>query len=454
MSVTAWLERARSFVTVELWSDREPHGRPRLIRLLQFSIMVVQGFVRDHLMLRASGLAYFTVLSVVPLLAVAVSIAGAVGVRSEGFVDQVVGMLAAVSPQAQETIRQLIRGANFTGLGTLSAVVLFVTTVLAIGSIEKAFNGIWGVSKARPWSRRFSDYLAVLVVGPLLGGAALSFTTSLKSQWVLQRLLENPAFARLLHVGLSQVPGVMLTLVFAFLYWFLPNTRVRPLSALIGAVPAALMTLAAQSLYVDFSIGAARASMFFGSFSALALLFVWIYAFWAIVLFGSEISFAHQTLHVYRRELRSGPAGGAEREAIGLRVAVEVGRRFRDAAAPIDAGALSDTLNTPVRVVRDVVERLCEARILSQHSEKDEQGLQLGRPAERIQVIDVLEALRGTRESSGGDPSVTGAVQAVLSELEESAVKAAAGRTLADLLEGVPPVAEATGHVDRKPASG
>lgn len=459
MSVAGWLDRARSFVTVDLWSDRERQSRPSLIGLLQFSIMVVQGFVRDQLLLRASGLAYFTVLSVVPLLAVAVSIAGAVGVGSEDFVDQVVGTLAFVSPEAQQTIHALISGASFAGLGALSASVLFLTTVLAISNVESAFNGIWGVAQARPWSRRFSDYLAVLVVGPLIGGAALSLTTTLQSQWLLKRLLEYPLFSTLFDVGLSQLPVVVLTLVFAFLYWFLPNTRVRPLSALLGALPAAVFVLAAQNLYVDFSFGAARASAFFGTFSALALLFVWIYTFWAIVLFGAEIAFAHQTLHLYRRELRGGPAGSAEREAIGLRVALEVGRRFRDSVSSTDAGTLSDALRAPVRVVRDVVTRLCDAGILAHRAEEGRhEALQLGKPAEGIKVLDVLFALRGAREPAGGDPAMTGTVEAVMSEIEQAALKDVGAQTLADLLEGMPPLREGSDEpaasVDPNEASG
>jgi len=440
VSVAGWLERARSFLSEELWSEHESQ-RPALIRALQFSIMVFEGFVRDELLLRASGLAYFTVLSVVPLLAVAVSIASAVGVGSASFVDWVVGTLAATSPQARATIRGLIEGANFAGMGTLSAAVLFITTVFAIGRLEATFNDIWGVSRARPLGRRFSDYLAVLVVGPLLGGVSLSLTTTMKSQAALQYLLDVPGFATLYAIGLSQLPLVMLTLVLAFLYWFLPNTRVRPVSALLGGVPAAVLTLGAQGLYVEWGVGGARANLFFGSFAALALLFVWIYVFWAIVLFGAEIAFAHQNFHQYRREVRGDPAGPAEREAIGLRIALEVGRRFRDRAAVIDAGELADALHAPVRTVRDVVGRLCAAGILSlRASESKQEDLQLGCPAESIQLVDVLNALRGRRESTGAEAAVAGVVEAVLSELEENAVKGAGGQTLADLLERIPPL--------------
>jgi membrane protein len=442
VGLQAWIDRTRSFVRDELWST-EPQKRAQLqvVRLLQFGIMVVEGFVRDHLMLRASALAYFTVISVVPLLAVAVSIANAVGVGSHDFVGWVVGTLAAGSPDAQQQIQGLVEGVSFRGLGTVSAGVLFVTTVLAIRNVESALNGIWGVTKGRSWSRRFSDYLAVLIVAPLLGGFALSLRTTLESEWLLQRLIQVPGVAPLFQLGLTQLPLLLLVGVYTFLYAFLPNTRVRLLSALLGAVPAALLTVAAQGIFLGLGVGATRASMFFGSFAALPLLFAWIYALWAIVLLGAELAFAHQNFELYRREVRGGPLGTAEREAIGLRIALEVGRRFRDGSPCAETADLADALRVPVRSARDVVQHLVAAGILSLRAETDEgEALQLGRPAERIAVIDVLHALRGAREPEVPDTAVAASAERVLAEIEEGTLKSAGGYTLAALLAEVPPV--------------
>ena len=437
----AWLERAQRFLTVDLWRA-EPEQRSQLgvVRLLQFSIMVGEGFVRDKLLLRASALTYFTVLSMVPLLAVAVSIVGAFGIGSQGFVESVVGTLAAGSPEAQQKIEALIAGANFAGLGTLGASVLVVTTVLAISNVESTLNDIWGVQQGRSWGRRFPDYLAVLVAAPLLGGVAISLSTTLRSQWMLTRLLEVPLFAFLFHVGLRQLPWMILSVVFAFLYWFLPNTRVRLLSALLGAVPAAILVIVAQGLYFDLQIGVVRANAFFGSFAALPLLFVSMYVFWAIVLFGAEIAFAHQNLHFYRQEVRGSAAGPAQSEAIGLRIVLEVARRFRDELPPLDAAGMSESLGVPVRTVRQVADQLLRRNILSiRVIEGQGEGLQLGRPAERIGVWDVLGGLRGTRIPGEGNAAISGAVEALLSELEGEAIKGAGGRTLADLLVSIPP---------------
>lgn len=443
--LSQWLDRARIFLTVDLWSAVPTPGSERwLVRLLQFSIMVGEGFVRDRLLLRASALTYFTVLSMVPLLAVATAIAGAIGVGSEGFLDTALNAIAAGSPEAHDKIRARIENANFAGLGTLGAVVLFVTTVLAISNVERALNEIWGVREARGWSRRFSDYLTVLIVGPLLGGLAISLSTTLQNEWLLKHMLELPGFATLYAFGLRQVPWIVLSLAFAFLYWFLPNTRVRALSALLGGLPAGLLTVAAQGLYLDFSVGVVRYNAFFGSFAALPLLFVWIYVFWAIALLGAEIAFAHQNLDLYRREVRGMRPGAAAREAIGMRIALEVAQRFRDAAPALDTDALSDALGVPVRTVREVVHQLVGAGILSvrvRAAAEEVEGLQLGRPAERILVTDVLTSLRGEREAMSGDAAVSAIVDALQAELDEGAAKSAGGRTLADLLAPLPPAA-------------
>ncbi|HEX5066311.1 MAG TPA: YhjD/YihY/BrkB family envelope integrity protein, partial [Myxococcota bacterium] len=231
----------------------------------------------------------------------------------------------------------------------------------------------------------------------------------------------------------------ILIVTFGMLYAFLPNTRVRWLSAAIGGTVAGVLTVGAQHLYLDLSVGVARANLFFGSFAALPLLFAWIYVLWAIVLFGAEIAFAHQNLQNYRREVRGKPAGPAEREAIGLRIALDVARRFRDAEPALEAGPLADALDLPVRTVREVADRLCEAGILI-HEARDGVGeaLQLGRPAERIGVIELLAALRGERESAGGDFRQAEAVETLLRQVEQGAEQAAGGRTLHDLLEALP----------------
>jgi membrane protein len=434
-----YLKRAERFVRDEMW-DVQPEPRSaaaRALGLLQFAVMIGQGFVKDFLLLRASALTYFTVLSLVPLLAVMVSMADALGVTGN-FAEAVVDRIAAGSPEAKERILGFVENVNFRALGTLGAVVLFLTTVLGISNIERSFNEIWGVQKGRSWARRFPDYLAAMVIASLLAGVALSLATTLKSQSLVQRLLEFPVFSTLYTYGLKQVPAVVLSLAFAFLIWFMPNTKVRPGAALLGGFVAGVLVVMAQNLYLGLSFGMARAQTLYGSFAQLPLLFVWIYCFGAIVLFGAEIAFAYQNLELYRREVRGKGAGPAEREAIGLGIALEVARAFRDGRSPWNADRLADALRVPVRTVRDVLRHLEHAGIVAETGGDNRgEGFQLGRPAVKIQVTDVIRCLRGEREHMLGDEAIARPVDALIAAMNEGEAKGAGGQTLEDLLTEV-----------------
>lgn len=435
------LTEIRSYLSEGLWRQELEPGTwaARGTRLLQFSIMVGEGFVRDQLLLRASALTYFTVLAIVPLLAIVSSVISAVGV-SQNLVGPAIDKFTVVAPEVGKRIHEFVTNANFGALGTFGAATLFLTTVLGISNIERSLNHIWGVKQERPWARRLPDYLAVLIVAPLLLGVGLSLATTVRSQWVIQKLLEYPIFEIAYSLGLRQVPTLMLGGGFAFLYWFLPNTTVRPFAAILAGLVAAIGVDAALTVYVNFSVGVARADTLYGGFAQLPLFFVWVYLVWAIVLFGAEVAFAYQNLALYVREVRGEIAGPAEREAIGLRIALEIARSFRDTRQPWTEDELSDGLRVPVRTVRDILVPLRRAHILASVEADDGggSGWQLGRPAEGIQAVDVLAALRGSREPVAGDADVTRAVESLLAEIHSGEVKAARGQSLADLLAGIP----------------
>jgi membrane protein len=408
------------------------------VGVLRLTIMVAEGFVRDNLLLRASALTYFTVLAIVPMLAIVGAIAAAIGV-TENVVGAIVEQIAQAAPGMEGRLLEFVQNANLTGLGTFGAVTLFLTTVLGISNIERALNHIWGVKQERPWARRLPDYLAVLIVAPLLLGIGLSLATSVKSQWIVERLLALPGFGFMYRAGMSLLPTLVLAGAFTFLFWFLPNTTVRPSSAILGGVFTAVAVNGALGLYVGLSVGAARASVLYGGFAQVPLFFVWVYFFWAIVLLGAEIAFAYQNLERYRREVRSEETSAAQREAVGLRIALEIARAFRDGAAPWTSDGLADVLGVPVRTVRGVLVPLQAAHVVAAlDSSEREGGWQLGRPADRIPVVDVLMALRGSREARVPEDALARRVDELLSELGEGEAKAAGGQTLADVLERAP----------------
>ena len=431
------VDRLRRLVEQDIWAwEPQPSSWAAwAVRPLQIVVLLGEGFLRDHLLLRASALTYVSLLSLIPLLALAFSIVGAIGV-SDDLVRIVVSQLAAGSPEASEKLVELISGVKLGRLGTIGAVALLVTTVLAIGNVEQALNDIWGVREQRSYARRFTDYLAVLVTAPLLLALAISSATAFRSQAFIQRMLEVDALAALYQIGLTWTPTLVIAVAFAFLYRFLPNTHVKTSSAVLGGLVAAVLFSLAQSAYLGFNVGAARYNALLGGVAWLPLLFVWIYLSWAIVLIGAELAFAHQNLDHYRREVLEAPPGAAAREAMGLEIVLELARVFRDGGPILTPDRLAAELDVPVRIVRDLCSELVASGIVSPCGVDRESAYQLGRAAEGISVRDVLTALRGDLEDrpSKLDP----AVARILRQLEDGAAKAGGELSLAQVLERVP----------------
>jgi membrane protein len=241
--------------------------------------------------------------------------------------------------------------------------------------------------------------------------------------------------------GLLHAPKFILLLGFSFVYWFFPNTQVNARSALLGGALAAVLFTVAQNSYVGLSVGAAKASALYGGFAALPLLFVWLYVCWAIVLLGAEFSFANQNRDHYRQEVQSRTLSAADIETLGLQMAIEIARAFRDDAAVPTAASLANGVGASVRAVREVIDTLEAKGILSQCSlGKQGEGFLLGRPAERIRIIDVLDAIRGPRgeiEAEVATPS-SRVVREMIGDLDQATASYAASHTLADLLAKIP----------------
>jgi membrane protein len=438
VKVQAGTEQVRRFLKEGLWSEVPSSHRvvSRAVSLLQFAIMTGEGFVRDRLLLHASALTYFTLISLIPVFAIVVSIAAAIGIESD-FADGLVAKLAAGAPGLQESIVSQIKSANFKALGGIGAALVFVLTVLGLSNVEGAFNSIWGVKKHRNWGRRFPDYLAVLVVVPLVA-TGLSLATGLQSEWLVQRLLEYEVFSRVYQMGLRHLPWLTLAGSLTLMFWFLPNTSVRISSAALGGAVSALLILFAQDFYLSQSIGVARANALFGAFAQLPLLLVWIYVFWALVLFGAELAFAHQNLASYRQEVRGSSAVPAEREAIALRAALLIARAFDESRPPETADSLTEHLGSPIRVIREILGKLEAAGILSRRGESAvEEAFQLAQPSSRIRVSDVLTALRGEREPVHDDATAV-LVDRLLGDLDAAVARARGSQTLAELLAESP----------------
>ena len=367
-------------------------ARRQLLKAAQILIVAAKDFVADRCLLEASALSFTTILSLVPFLALAFAILKGFGVqnRLEPFLLQ---QVTAGSEVAVSKIIHYINNTKMTSLGTIGLVSLIITVVSLFASIEESFNTIWGVTETRSTYRKFTDYLSVSLVAPILMLSATSVTTSLQSQTLVQWVLYTEYLGPFLLFWFHIVPYLIVWIALIFFYMFIPNTKVRFKSALIGGVLAGTIWQLAQWGYIHFQVGVARYNAIYGTLALLPLIMVWIYTSWVIVLFGGEVVCAHQTLRGWRGGLRL-CASHALHEYLTLSVFRQIAAAFLACRPAWDAEGLAEKLDVPTRTIRELLSFFVTRGFLAEGAGEPTTYLP-AKDIESISVIGLLSALRG-----------------------------------------------------------
>jgi membrane protein len=375
----------------------------RFFYILQSIYSVSISFTVHKGPLRAAALTYTTVLSLVPFLAIAFSVLKGLGAQNalEPLLQQVAG-------DSEETISRIIayvNNTNMKSMGAIGLVMLIVTVISLMGSIEEAFNAVWGVRETRSIQRRFSDYLSVVIVGPILLLAATSMTSSLQSQWLLQWLIHNTYLGDAILMLFRFLPYLSVWIAMVFLYIFIPNTRIRFASAVTGGVIAGTAWELAQWGYFHFQVGVANYNAIYGTLAAVPVFLVWIFTSWLIVLYGLEIVFAHQHRGHGLPGSSTFSLTATAREELAVALLVQVGLHFQKGGNPPTSQYLADQLNVPLlplETVFDDLERL-EYLVAAAGSES---GWLPARDPSEVLVSEVIGALRGVSSLQATTPAL------------------------------------------------
>jgi membrane protein len=439
----------RSFSPGRLW-ELEPSAlggiKGKSIRLLQFISFAGSNFLANNSLLRATALAFITLLSFVPLLALAFSVLKGLGAQNR-IAPLILSQVAAGSDVVVNRVISYIDNTNMGSVGALGLAGLLYTSISMLGSIEAAFNVVWGVSATRSFYRKFSDYLSILVSAPLLLLAATSITTTLQSKRLIGWFLERTYFGDLFLFLLGLTPYLSVWIALFLLYIFIPNTRVRYGSALIGAVLAGTLWEFAQWCYIHFQIGAGNYNAIYGTLAALPILMVWIYTSWIIVLFGMEVVAAHQNLGTFRRDIRGREVSQSLRELVALATLRHIARAFHQGEPGWGEEALAGKLRIPLRIMRDTLSHLVAAGFLVPAGDAGN----LYYPARELDQITLAEVILSLR-SHGAIGSIAGEEQAqqILKTVDVAVTAALEGLTLKDFAgqEKIPPGVDKEGPVD------
>ena len=428
--------RILRFLGTDLWMvnvSALPRFKGAVYKTLHISLYVWSEFWRDYSLLRASGLTYTTLLTLVPLLALMFALLKGLGIQ-RALEPLVLERLTAGSHALAERIIMYVDRIHIGSLGTLGIAFLFLTMILVLTNIEMAFNQIWEVERGRPWLRKCSDYLGLLVILPVAMFVAVSLTTFVKSHLVTQELLSISFFGRLYVYLLRLAPFFVMWLAFSFIYLFMPNTRVNPVSASAGGIIGGTLWQLSQWAYIHYQFGFRSYTEIYGALSQLPIFLIWIFLSWVILLLGAEIAFAHQNVASYRLRKRWSTQPTANQSYWGLQLLLLVWERFEAGGPPPTVAELAERLESPLEETHALVSLLEKLGALKASGDNGRDVLP-ARDMKHLKVFDLVEGLEGREYGVGG--TATGGygnvINKVLERVREEGRCGIEGLTVADL---------------------
>ncbi len=374
-SILKWISQIVEFITVDIWRislQEVPRKKSFFIKQLRIFTLAMKGFAEGKVQLKASSLTLYSILSVVPVMAMIFGISKGFGIQdtlkeklmsSFQQYEQVDGhheLISWVLDSADNFLSQA-KGGFIAGAGLI---LLFWSVMKVLGNIESSFNDIWQIKKQRSFTRKFTDYLSMMLIAPIFIFLSSGVTYFISSQFDkvvgIIPLLENFRFL------LGLVPYILIWFLLTIIYMVMPNTKVNFSSALIAGIIAGTMFQFIQWVYMEFQIGISRYGAIYGSFAAIPLFIIWMQMSWLIVLIGAEISFANQNVDQYEFETESHNISSRFKRLVTLLIANLVIRNFAVGETSYTATQISRKLKVPIRVIREIIYELLDVGIFSE----------------------------------------------------------------------------------------
>ncbi|MBE0613647.1 MAG: YihY/virulence factor BrkB family protein [Burkholderiales bacterium] len=359
----------KSAVYAAIWSGRfdgRTGWRALLIRPLRMLLVLVRDLAYGQLTLRATGLVFTTLLSLVPLLALSFSVLKAFGVYNQ--IDPILlkflAPLGEKSVDVSKWIIKFISNLDVKVLGSIGLAMLIYTVVSLMQKIEESVNFIWHVPQLRSLARRSSGYLSVLLIGPVLIFSIIGITaTIMATPWVKSLLAVEPAGGVVYALG-QTIPVFFVIAVFVFAYRFAPNTRVKLSAALTGGIVAGMLWQAASWAFAEFARTSTQYAAIYSSFAIFLLFLVWLYLNWLILLLGASIAFYSQYPEYLVLEQGEPRLSNRMRERVALMLMYLIGKTYREGGAAWTFFGLTQRLGVPTYALQRVLDSLQHGGLL------------------------------------------------------------------------------------------
>jgi membrane protein len=409
-----------------------------LVRVLRVLYAVGRDLAEGQLTLRAMSLVYTTLLSLVPLLALSFSVLKGFGVHNQ-VRPTLLALLAPLGEKGVEITNEVIGFVDNIRVGVLGALglgFLIYTVTALLQKIELAFNHVWRVKRPRPFAQRFSQYLSVLMIGPVLVFSALGITATLISSRAVQTLVKIEPFGLLVEFAGRLVPYLLIIAAFTFIYVLIPNTRVRLRSALVGAAVAGVLWQTIGWGFAAFIAASTKYTAIYAGFAIVIVAMIWLYLSWLSVLIGASFSFYHQYPEQSASPRREPRLSNRLKEKLALLVMALIGRRFYRNETAWTVESMASHMGVPMSSLEIVLGAVKSRGLITETSDEPPRYL----PARAFETTTIKELLEVVR-AAGEEPGFTAEllphepeVESVLTRLDGAVDESLRGRTLRELV--------------------
>jgi membrane protein len=386
-----WFERLEDVLFQKSRSMGPPWGAT--LRWLRYPAALIRDWLGGEIGVRAMSLAYTTLLSLVPLMVFSVAILKGLGARGDLklILREFFRPMGGAATQLTESVMQFVVNMRGELLGSIGLGFLVYTVITTIQKVEASFNFVWRVERPRSFGRRFTEYLSVMILGPILLAVAIGLLVSAENSPFAQWLHAVAPLAGILGVLGQFVPYAIVTAVFTFMYSFVPNARVQFRAALIGGVTAGVIWALVGKVFTAVIVYSSQLVAVYTGFAIVLTTLIWVYLSWLILLIGAQLAFYVQFPQYLRHGQETIELCGRDREQMGLSIMYLIGRDYGAGDGYWDAGRLAAELDVPGIALGPVLARL-ERGGLIVVTEKEQYVP--GRDPAGILLADILEAVR------------------------------------------------------------
>ncbi len=373
-----------------------------IFKQLRIMVLAARGFSNDKVQLRASALTFYSLLSIIPVAAIAFAIAKGFGL------DETLTQIITNKFQSHEEVLNWLlsnarnaleetRGGYIAGVGMI---ILFWSVMSLLDHIESSFNHIWEIRSSRPWYRKFTDYLTIMIIAPVFIILSSSITVFIGTDLTnfIARAPILDFFKPLISFLFKFAPYFLSWITLTILFIVMPNAKVKFVPALISGIITGTIIQILQWLYIDLQFGITKLSAIYGSFAAVPLFIIWLQSTWIVVLLGAELTFANQNVSRYEFEYEALNVSNYQKRALVLMIMHMIIRNFAKGDRPVSAENIATTLKIPVRLARDILQDLSTVKLVSEIHENEEKE-RLYQPALDINKLTVSFVLSSLDKS-------------------------------------------------------